>query len=234
MSMFSGITTEGLEKTEDRLGGFKVWPTNVYDAKIKMIYGTTSAGGAKGVVIHLDINGEEYRETVWFTNKQGQNYSEKDGKKTSLPGFITLNEMAALSTGFGIEGQTFEEKQVMIWDRDAGKELPKAAEVITSMLDKPITVAIQQNLEDKSVKQGNEYIPTGETRDTNTIDKCFHTETRRTYNEVVENIDADFLNRWLERNEGKVRNRAKGAGKAGTPGGTTGGAPKAQQSLFNK
>lgn len=233
MSMFSGLSTEGHEKSEDRIGGFKTWETGVYDATIKMIYGVTSSGGAKGATIILDIDGEDYRETVYYTKKTGENFYEKDGKKHSMPSFILLNEMAALSTGFGLEGQTIEEKQVMIWDKDEGKEAPKAAEVVTSMLGKPITVAIQKTIEDKTTKQGNDYVPTGETREQNSLVKAYHTETGKTYNEFVENVDASHKEAWLTRNEGKTKNNAKGAGKAGTPGGSS-SAPKAQQSLFNK
>ena len=39
MGMFDSLTSEGLERTEDRVGGFSTLLTDIYKGKIKAAYG---------------------------------------------------------------------------------------------------------------------------------------------------------------------------------------------------
>ena len=75
--LFSSLTTENLEKNEPMAGGgYTPLDTNVYPATIKIMYAGKSKGGANSITLIADIDGREYRETVWITNKNGQNFSE--------------------------------------------------------------------------------------------------------------------------------------------------------------
>lgn len=100
-------------------------------------------------------------------------------------------------------------------------------------------------LENKNEKQGDEYVPTAETRELNATDKVFHTETRMTVVEAREGAEvAKFWDSWLERNKGNTRDkRTIKDGQAGTAGApkaagasaaapAAGGAPR--KSLFGK
>ena len=112
--------------------------------------------------------------------------------------------------------------------------------VFVDVIGKPITVGVIRQIEDKTAKDGNgNYQATGETRTINVADKFFHTESKRTVTEFLEQLDeAAFYSKWVEKNKGKDRNRAKGAeGKSGAPanrpaaaGGEAGGQKK--KSLF--
>ena len=245
-NIFGDMSRDGLEQSKDVLGGSFVFPTNTYDGIIKLAYaGKAQASNAQSITVHVDIDGKEYRETIWITNRDGQNWyaDKKDpSKKHPLPGFVTIDDICLLSTGMPLANQETEEKMVMLYDFDEQKEVPKNVHVITSILGLPITLAIVEEIVDKTKKNDStgQYEPTGETRNQNLIDKVFHTETKKTTVELRENRpQAVFYDAWNAKNAGKpARDRSiKGQGKAGAPGqrpSPAGGGAKPVTSLFNK
>ena len=84
---FGDLNTDGLEQSRDTLGGGGAVESDSYTGKIKLAYAGASQGGARFLAVHIDLDGREYRETLYVTNKQGQNFYEKGGKKIPLPGF---------------------------------------------------------------------------------------------------------------------------------------------------
>lgn len=231
--MFGNMTNDGLEKSGDVLGGGGVVDTAVYPAKIKMAYKIVSKGGATGIVTQFELpDGKQYSETLYVTNKQGDIFYTKNDKKYPLPGFTTVNDIALMATGFPLSEQNVEEKVVKVYNYESKAEIPTKVPVLVDLLGKDVKLAIQRNLEDKTAlnESTQQYEPTGETRDTNNIDKVFHAESNKTVTEIVEKKDAEFLGKWAEKNDGKVRNKVKGGeGKSGAPtrsnptsGGTTG------------
>jgi hypothetical protein len=240
---FASHSTEGFEKEKDVLGGGGTVPSNIYKATVEMAYVVNaSASKSQGVAFILKLDsGMTVRETVYVLNRQGENtYPDKKDatKKHLLPGWQTIDSLCMMATGLGLTDQDMEEKSVLIYDFDAGKEVPKKVQVITSLLGKEVGAAILEQTVDKTKQNESTkaYEPTGETRDENTVDKFFHADTMRTTSECIEGIDeAIFAPKWLEKNEGKKKNKSKGkAGKAGAPGGAGGGAPKPKESLFGK
>lgn len=221
---FGNLSNDGLEQARDVLGGGGVvFDSDVYDGTIKLAYYGAAQSGAKFLAVHIQIGDREYRETMYVTNKAGQNYWEKDGKRNPLPGYTTANDLALMSTGYNLGDSElgWEEKVVQLWDFDAKAEIPKKVIVATEMLGKPITVAILKQIEDKSKKNEStgEYEPTGETRETNTIDKVFHSESGKTFSEFVAKKPAEFKDKWQAKNQGQVRDKSKGLpGKSGAPG----------------
>ena len=238
---FGNLSQDGLEKTGDSLGGGGVFDSDLYTGNIVLAYAGKSDGGANFFEVHVDTgNGRVYRERLWVTNKVGQNFYERDGKKSPLPGFTTANDLALLSTGHELNAQTFEEKVVKLYDFDAKAELPKKVQAATSMMGLPVTIGVLKAIVDKQKKNdAGGYEPTGETREENNIDKVFHAESGKTVSEFSTKAEtAEFKDKWLAKNKGQVRNKAKGAeGKSGAPGrpAPTGGAAaagKSSQSLF--
>ena len=235
MSMFSGLKTDGLEKTEDRLGGFQIHPTNAYLGTIKMAYAGKSAGGAHNITVVADIGVGEYSETIYITNKQGENFflnRQDNTKKVPLPGFTTINDLCLVTTNKPLSEQDTEEKVVKIYDYDERKELPKSVQMLVDLIGKTAYFGITENTEDKNQKNEStgEYEPTGETRQTNTIDKIFHDPTKMTVVEAEnEATEAIFFDKWVEKNKGQVKDKRKnkgGAPQSGRPGQTGGGAPQ--------
>lgn len=240
--MFNNLTDTGLEKAEDRLGGgYSVRDTDIYTFKIKAAYAGKSQGGAMNVsLIAVDGQGE-YRETIYITNKKGENFFVKDGKKVPLPGFTVINDLCLIATGEPLSEQETEEKVINLYDYEAKKEVPTSVPMIMSLLDAEVSFAIQKVLEDKNVKNAEgEYVPSGETREVNTITKVLHTETKMTVVEAMNGAEeAKFWDAWIEKNQGKVYDRTKKDAGGGKPVGArptpTGGAKEGgRPSLFGK
>lgn len=235
MSLFGDLKNDGLEETQDRLGGFSVLETDIYTGTVKMAYAGTSASGARNITLLFDHDGKEYRETIYITNKKGENFfinKDDKTKKVPLPGFTTIDDLCLATTGKPLCDQANEEKMVKVYDADAKKELPKSVPVLLDLLGQTVSLAITKTLENKNVKEGNDYVATAETRDTNTIDKVFHTETKMTIAEARQGAEVGtFWNAWLERNKGKTKDKRTikdgAAGASGKPGKPQGGPPQA-------
>ena len=179
MSVFGNLSNDGLEETTDRLGGFNVRDTNVYPATIKVAYAGESQGGAKNVTVVVNLPDGEYSETIYVTNKQGENWflNQNDKtKKVPLPGFTTIDDICLVTTGNPLSAQPTEEKVVKVYDYDEKKELPKSVQVLVELTGKTVLLGIVKEVVDKSVKNDTtgEYEPTGETREQNIIAKVFH------------------------------------------------------------
>lgn len=246
MSLFGKLTTDGLEEQTDRLGGgFTALDHNIYSGKLKALYAITAGSGAMGVVILFQHAGGEYRETVYVTNRNGENFfvDKTTQKKVPLPGFTTINNICMITTGKPLSEQTIEDKVFNIWDKEAGKELPKSVPTLVDTMGQDISFGILKYLEDKTKLEGNEYVPTGETRDTNQIHTVFHTESHSTLLEAEKGQDPTFWDKWVEKYVGtpaidrtsKVPGVSKG--KPGVPGAApqAGGQQAASRpSLFGK
>ena len=239
MSVFGNLTNDGLEETNDRLGGFNVRDTDTYEATIKVAYAGQSAGGARSVTLVVTLPDGEYNETIYVTNKKGENWflNQNDkSKKVPLPGFTTIDDICLVTTGKPLSEQDSEEKVVKVYDYDEKKELPKSVPVLTELTGQKVYLGILKSIENKNVKNDStgEYEPSGETREVNSIDKVFHYPSKVTVVEAREaqkagrDAEATFFDKWVEKNKGQTRNRAKGAdGKGGQSGRPGGGAPQA-------
>jgi len=249
MSVFGNLTTEGLEETQDRLGGFNIRDTESYPATIKVAYAGQSQGGARNVTIVANLPDGEYSETIYITNKAGENWflnPQDKTKKIPLPGFTTIDDLCLLTTGEPLAAQATEEKVVKIYDYEEKKELPKSVPVLVNLIGKQVNLGIIKSIVDKNAKNTStgEYEPTGETREENTIEKVFHHPSNLTVVEIKEaekkgqQAVSVFYEKWLEKNKGNTRNKAKGssgnAPQSGRPGGAPTGASQTKKtgSLF--
>lgn len=229
MKMFGNMTTDGLEQVGDRLGGGGVLDSDLYTGTVKLAYAGKAASGAQSVTVVIDFGGREYREAFWITNKAGQNfYADKNDpkKKQPLPGFTSVDDLCLLTTGLPLEDQDVEDKVIKIYDFEQKKDLPTNVPVLVQVIGKPISAAILKQVVDKQKKDDRgEYRNTGETREENIVDKFFHADSARTVSEIRDGKETGiFAGRWVEKNKGTVRNKAKGSeGKAGVPGGGTSG-----------
>ena len=90
MGLFSNFTSDTFEEQKDTLGGFTLLDSDIYDATLKFVYANRAPSGAVSINIIADIEGTEYREIIYITNKNGENfyYSKANtSKKMPLPGF---------------------------------------------------------------------------------------------------------------------------------------------------
>lgn len=248
MSLFKNMKTEGLEESQDRLGGFQPLESDIYEATIKALYAGQSPGGAMSLSVIADVGGKEYRETLWITNKKGENFfmakdkaGKETGKKSPLPGFTVANDICLIATEKELSEQDTEEKVINVYNFEQKKELPTAVPMITEAIGKKVALGIIKQIVNKNEKQGDEYVPTAESREENLIDKVFHPELKITVAEARKGQkEPAFWDAWLKRNQGQTRDRReiKEGGQAPKAGTKTGAqAPAAGQqrkSLFGK
>ena len=246
MSLFQQLGDEGLEQVQDRLGGFQPFNTDVYPAKIKAAYAGKSAEGAMSVTVMADIGGKEYRETLYITNKKGENFylNKQDAKKkVPLPGFTTVNDICLIACEKPLSQMQTEEKIIKLYDYDAKQEVPKPVQMITELIGKDVALGIFRQLENKSTKDSSgKYVATPETREINVIEKVFHPELKLTVAEAQNGkTKGEFWDAWVERNKDTIRDKREIKDGAGGTAGAPRPAPTAQAqqaapktSLFKK
>jgi len=245
-TLFGNLNNDGLEESQDRLGGgFQPRSTDIYNMEIVLFYAGQSKEGAKSITIHAKDSTGLYRETIYITNKKGENFflnRDDNSKKVPLPGFTTVDDICLAATGFPLAAQEFEEKVFNLYDFDQKKEVPTKVMVALEVMGKTVSLGIQKVLEDKTAKNAStgEYEPTGESKETNSIAKVFHTESKVTMAEAREGKEAAFWDSWLERNKDQTYDKRKDKSGNGKPaakappqaGGAGAAAPRA--SLFGK
>jgi hypothetical protein len=228
----------GAEKEKDVLGGRrKLFPTGAYDAKVDVAYVTTSSGGAKALNFIFKVGDQNHRETVYVTNRKGEVFYTKDGKKHALPGYSLVNALCKLAIGKELSALSFEKKIVKIYNFEQKKEIPTEVDVAVELTGAAINIGIENILENKQAKdQAGAYQPIAETREVNEWTRVFHPTTGQTVNEYDEQRTAEFKSLWLKEFEGKQRDKTDKSLKAATPaaGGAPSGnaGPAAGKSLF--
>jgi len=217
--MFDNLKTdENIAGDSDRLGGGYILESDAYNFVVDMAYMDESKGGAMSLNLSLKTQaGDLLKQTFWLTGgrAKGQNnyYIDKTtGDKHYLPGFNQANNICLLSIGKSIADVGHETKSVNVYNPELKKEAPTAKEVLTELIGAQITLGVVKQIVDKTTKNANDqYVPTGETREENEVDKAFRTKDGLTAAEIRAGAtDAEFLKAWTEKNKGVTRNKAKG------------------------
>jgi hypothetical protein len=226
--LFGNLSNDGIEESQDRLGGFRIHESGPYTGTIKAAYAgqsATSKSRSVTVILAFDEGGAEYRETFWVTNKNDENfYIDNDKKKQPLAGFTTVDDICLVTTNKGLAAQATEDKVMNIYDPDQKKEMPKSVPMLVELLGKKVTFGILKKLKNKQAKNSaGAYEDTAETREENEVDKIFHHPSNLTVVEARKGIQTPgFYGAWVERNKGQTRDARKikdGAqnGRAGKP-----------------
>jgi len=234
MSIFT--KPKGIEETADILGGSSTWDTGVYEVIVEGAYLDQSPGGAYNMNFTFKtIDGNTLSNTQYVTSgtaKGGRNYYERDGKKYNLPGFIVADDVCFAATGKSLDELTPEDKVVEVYDFTAKKKLPATKKVFMDMIGKPVMIGVQKVKEFKNVKNdAGEYVPGDEVKIFNEVVKVFGVN-RHTSVEARAGKDAEFIDKWIERNPSDyIKDKTKGV----TPKVTSGGAaPDKVAPLFKK
>lgn len=245
MSLLSGLTTSNdIAAEKDSVGGGSVLDSNVYNFTIKLAYLQKAASDALSLVVHLTTeDNKDVRQQLWMTSgeKKGcKNYFvDKNGDKQYLPGFNMANSLCLLTVGKEISEMVTETKVVNLYNSESKAEVPTNVEMLTELLGKQVLGGLIKQIVDKNVKDaaGN-YVPSGETREENELDKLFRERDGKTTAEILAQApEAVFIETWKKKWVGQVRDRVtKQAGTAGAPkagSAPAGGTAKPQNSLFS-
>ena len=243
MSVLGNLAvSDDIQESRDTVGGNGPLDSGVYPATIKAVYLKKSAGGALSANIHMDIEGREIRQALWITSgdaKGNRNYYERDGQKRYLPGFELFRSLSLMTTGKEPSDLEPEDGVMKLWNPDEKKELPTEVPLVKELTGAQIQVGLMRERVDKTERADDgSYVPTGETREQNEVDKFFHAENGLTLVEALAGeTEGKFINTWRDKWTGQVRDKSTGgteapAGSApATPAANTGAtAPK--KSLF--
>ena len=230
------VETQSIE----RVGGGFAWESGVYDATVKMVYLNQSASEAVSFNIILEKNSgnmAELRENFWIKSgkaKGNKTYYEKDGKKYPLPGYQVANSMCIAVTGEDLDTclKAVEKKTVKVWNPELKKEAPAERPVVTSLLNKPVKVAVHQVIEDRQAKNDKgEYVPTGASR---TVNQCkfFGNAEGKTAEEIANKEPAARFDKWAQKNTGTVIDKSTGKKGNNSAADIMGSTPADTGSLF--
>lgn len=240
MSLLKKLTTDdSIQNEKDSIGGGGVVDSGLYKCTINHAYVTVASSGAIGIVFSFKTEeGKDIRQTVYVTSgtaKGGSNtYTDGKGNKQYLPGFLLAESIALLTTGQSINALDTEDKVVPVYNAEAKQEIPTKVPMIMDLLGKEILLGVIRQKVDKTQKDaaGN-YVPTGETREENDIEKAFRASDRKTTSEIRAEAEANFVNTWSEKWTGKVKDKTSKTGAtAGAPKPAAGTTPKPTKSLF--
>lgn len=230
--------TNAAESVErDSLGGGYILPSDIYMLTVETAFLQPATSGAVGVVLRFKTKegGKDYRETVYITNRKGETFYVKDGQQHLLPGYLMIDTLCQMVTGNSLEKQNTELRTVKVYDPELQKEVPAEREVLVDLQGGLVYAGIIKSVEDKTKKDASgAYVPTGETREANSISKFFHSESKQTLAEAIAGTDSKFFADWLTKYKDQVINNAKGvaggapqgkvpATPANAPAPTTGG-----------
>ena len=245
MSLLSTLTTDdSIANERDSVGGNAPLESGLYPMKVNTAYINKAASGALGLVLHLTSEqGRDVRQTLWMTSGTAKGcknyYEDKQGAKQYLPGFLAANALSLLTLGKNISELDTETKVINAYSSEAKAEVPTKVEMVMDLLGQEILVGLIKQTVDKTQKNdAGEYVPTGETREENEIDKFFRIKDKKTTAEILAQAqEASFYKTWDQKWTGKTRDRtskngAAGAGVAGAPKAAPGASTKPKTSLF--
>lgn len=240
MSLLKTIKSDSsIENEKDSVGGGGVLESGLYPFKILSAYVTKAASEAIGIVLNFENSDKKrLRQTVYITSgkaKGGTNYyTDKQGEKQYLPGYLMANSLALLTVGKEINELDTEDKVIPVYNSEAKKEIPTKVDMIMDLVGQEVLLGVLKQKVDKTSKDGaGNYVPTGETREENEIDKIFRASDRMTTAEIRANAEtAVFADTWATKWTGVTKDKtSKVAGTPGMPKGPA-GTPKPSTSLF--
>lgn len=243
MNMLANLTTNNdIQDEKDSVGGGGVLESGLYNSTVSLAYIKKADSEALGLVLVFKTEeGRDIKQTLWMTSGKAKGcknyYEDKNGAKQYLPGFNHANSLALLTVGKEIGQLETETKVVNVYSSEAKAEIPTKVEVFVDLLGKEIIVGLIKQTVDKTEKtDAGTYVPTGETREENEIDKLFRAKDRKTTAEIkAQAEEAVFINTWETKWTGKTKDKStKTAGTAGAPKakGAAGASTKPTASLF--
>ena len=240
MALFDKVKSAKTEKTEDRLsGGFKIYPSAIYDAILKRMYAITSDKGSIGVTLELDLytdpdsdKTERMTKTIYVTNSNGENFYEKDGKNYLSNNWLMADAIAVFATNGEAGLSELETEDVFIKRTVDGKEMSITAEGYPEVAGLELKVAVLQVSKPKQKQVDGNWADTDEIVETNEIDRIFDADGFTLIEWEAEKEAPEFINKWEKTWQGKVKTikpkvkqttRTGGAGRSAAAARTTRG-----------
>lgn len=241
--LFAGLESDASIENETDYVGTTLLESGLVEFTIDLAFMTVADSGSKCLNLRLKHgDNNDYRQALYMTSGKTKGcanfYTDKNGKKRYLPGFNIANAICLLTVKKEISKQVGVEKVINLWNSTAKKEMPTPVKVIEALTGQKFLGGVVKQTVDKTAKDPAtaKYLPTGETRDENEIDKIFRATDGLTVAEIRAKVtESVYKDTWVKTNTGVTRNKAKGVtGTPGSPaaaaagtvgGGVTAGAP---------
>jgi hypothetical protein len=229
MNIFAN--SEGVKQEEIRDNvGYQPKPTDMYEGKVQTAYVTSNeeTGSSSLVVLFelTDEKGQKFNHTesecIFSGKTKGDYYiDKKTGEKRTLIGKRKMDELCLLLLGKDLSTVAatggVEPKTHKVMDWNLRKEVVKELPTVTALNDEPVIVALLSCRTNKEAGQGVNRKATAEERLFNSADKYLDTD-KKTYPEKRDGEEATFFDKWVARNQGKVRDTYKAVGtQIGSP-----------------
>jgi len=223
--LFTGLASDKTIENETDYIAASVLESDLYEFTIEHAFMTIAESGAKAINLRLKYgNDQDYRQVLYVTSGTAKGcknfYTDKNGKNRYLPGFNIANALCLLTVKTEIGKQTAEEKVINLWNKELKKETPTPVQMIMALAGQKFIGGVIKQTVDKTAKDAAtaKYLPTGETRDENDMDKIFRASDGLTVAEIRAKVtESVYKETWAKANKGVTRNRAKGAAAPGSP-----------------
>ncbi len=229
MGILDALKTDStIKEDSDSIGGFSVVPSGIYPYRIKLAYITLSKGKAMALNILFEgLKKEQLKAQFWMTSGEAKgckNYyiNKSTGDKHYLPGFNQANALCMLTVNKEVSAMDPETKTIKLYDYTSKKEEPTEVDMLMELIGKEIFAGVIEQTVDKNIKDSStgKYVPSGEFRKENEVDKLFRAADKLTLTEIKSKaIEPVFYQKWLDRWDGKTKDKTKKTG-------VTKGAPK--------
>ena len=237
--MFDNLKKQDDVKADGDVIFSSVFETGAYDFTIDVAYADQSEGGAAYMNLSLvSDTGRTMNQRIFFTSGDAKGNSitydvKKNGKPTGekryLPGFTIVSDLHEIITGSPLAEMQTEGKLVKVYNKDAGKEIPEEKAVLTALVGQKIKLGIQEQQIFKTVNQDGKYVETTEITKRNEVVKVFNAETGQTQEEMENDVEALFLDKWIATYAGKMVDKTGGKKGAESKGTTSKSAPTKQK-----
>jgi hypothetical protein len=203
-------------------GGFSLLESNVYDFVIDIAFLFVTKADSQALNLHLRAPDKTiHKFQFWMVSgKQKGNlnyYTDKNGKKHYLPGFINADSLAVFATGKHIGELDTSNKMIKLWNREVQKEVPTEVPVFMDLIGKPVKMAVIKQIVDQTQenKTTNKYELVGKTKEENDVMAVFNPTSGFTMDEATNGLATpEFITKWTEKWKGKTRNKESKANKA--------------------
>ena len=194
-----------IEIQEDRVEpSAKIDHSGIYPMEIKMAYFTESKNGAKAIVFNFEgENGEYYRHTEYFTNREGKPYylgGRNKDKKLPLPGYTKLLKYSTVITGNKDAWRKTDETKYPIYDFDKKEEVETNITYVPEFVGKVVQLAIREVIEDKEAYNtaSGKYEPTGDVKTVFRMENMLDGPTGKTAKELEANLEPSYKEKFLK------------------------------------
>ena len=211
------LDKDGIEDKETIGGGgnSRIWESGVYDTIIEMVTIEESSGGATAVNVTLKSTDKDsklfpIRDTFWITSGEAKGqktfYVDIAGKKHPLPGYTSANRLCIATEGKTLTEvvPTGEKKTINAYSWEAKKEIPVEKYVLTSLIGKPVQIAVQLFKRNRQKPNASGvYEDTAEVFESNEIRYFANAETKLSVGEMADGVaEAKFMSEWDAKNKG--------------------------------